>query len=119
MARIGGSVSIAPPGAGTQVRRQPSDVRLTREVADRGRSFRDAKGQLVKAHVFARSTFSIFQYLGRIVAAGEAGKIKLMTPQAIGHAPLKDDTLFAVNTGGGGDCFCRSTMGRPIASRTR
>ena len=75
-------------------------------------TFRDAKGQLVKAHVFARSTFSIFQYLGRIVAAGEAGKIKLMTPQAIGHAPLEDDTLFAVNTGGGGDCFLSVDYGQ-------
>ena len=51
-------------------------------------TFRDAKGKLVKAHVFPRSTFSIFQYLGRIVAAGEAGKIKLKTPQAVGPAPL-------------------------------
>lgn len=82
-------------------------------------TFRDRKGELVKLRVFPRSTFSIFQYLGRIVAAGEAGAIKLETPQAVGREPLKDDTLFAVVTGGdgvlgltggdigskGGDCF--------------
>ena len=72
-------------------------------------TFRDLQGQVVKLHVFPRSTFSIFQYLGRIVAAGDAGQIKLRTDQAIGRAPLQDDTLFVVKSGagilGGGDCF--------------
>jgi hypothetical protein len=85
-------------------------------------TFRDRKGELVKLHVFPRSTFSIFQYLGRIVAAGA---IKLQTPQAVGRDPLKDDTLFAVNSGGdgllginggdvgmkGGDCFLSIAYG--------
>ena len=75
-------------------------------------TFRDANGQAVKLHVFPRSTFSIFQYLGRIVAAGEAGQIKLKTEQAIGRAPLQtDDTLFAVHRDGG-DCFLSVDYGR-------
>ena len=65
-------------------------------------TFRDPTGKLVKARVFPRSTFSIFQYLGRIVAAGDAGAIKLQTPQAVGAPPLRDDTLFAVSAGGDG-----------------
>lgn len=73
-------------------------------------TFRDMQGEIVKLHIFPRSTFSIFQYLGRIVAAGEAGQIKLHTEQAIGRAPLQDDTLFTVKSGSGlagvnGDCF--------------
>ena len=40
-------------------------------------TFRDPRGKMVTAHVFPRSTFSIFQYLGRIVAAGDEGQIKL------------------------------------------
>ena len=38
----------------------------------------------------------VFVAFSRIVAAGEAGAIKLETPQAVGRDPLKDDTLFAV-----------------------
>jgi hypothetical protein len=74
-------------------------------------TYRDAKGQMVKLRVFPRSTFAIFQYLGRIVAAGEAGQIKLKTEQAIGRAPLQDDTLFAV-TSDGRDCFLSIDYGR-------
>jgi hypothetical protein len=88
-------------------------------------TFRDRKGEQVKLRVFPRSTFSIFQYLGRLVAAGEAGAIKLQTPQAVGRDPLKDDTLFAVASGGdglfglnggdvgikGGDCFLSVAYG--------
>ncbi len=88
-------------------------------------TFRDRKGELVKLRVFPRSTFSIFQYLGRIVAAGEAGAVKLQTPQAVGRDPLKDDTLFAVASGAdglfginggdigskGGDCFLSVAYG--------
>ncbi len=71
-------------------------------------TFRDPHGVKVTTHVFPRSTFSIFQYLGRLVAAGDEGQIKLITDQAKGHAPLEDDTLFAVTTAAaplGGDCF--------------
>jgi hypothetical protein len=77
-------------------------------------TFRDPRGKLVTAHVFPRSTFSIFQYLGRLVAAGDEGQIKLITDQAKGHAPLEDDTLFAVTTAAaplGGDCFLTVAYG--------
>ncbi len=71
-------------------------------------TFRDPRGKMVTAHVFPRSTFSIFQYLGRLVAAGAEGQIKLITDRATGHAPLEDDTLFEVTTATApvsGDCF--------------
>jgi hypothetical protein len=69
-------------------------------------TFRDREGRLVKMQVFPRSTFAIFQYLGRVVAAGEAGNIKLRTEEAIGHGPLQDDRLFALNGGGvAAGCF--------------
>ncbi len=71
-------------------------------------TFRDPRGKMVTAHVFPRSTFSIFQYLGRLVAAGDEGQIKLITDRAKGHAPLEDDTLFEVTTATApvsGDCF--------------
>jgi hypothetical protein len=77
-------------------------------------TFRDPRGIMVTAHVFPRSTFSIFQYLGHIVAAGDAGQIKLITDQARGNAPLEDDTLFAVTTAAapvGGDCFLTANYG--------
>ena len=85
-------------------------------------TFRDPRGKLVTAHVFPRSTFSIFQYLGRLVAAGDEGQIKLITDQAIGHAPLEDDTLFAVTAGAlpsAAIASSRSTMaGRTTACPT-
>ena len=68
-------------------------------------TFRDREGRLVRLQVFPRSTFAIFQYLGRIVAAGEAGEIKLRTPEAIGHGALQDDRLFVLNRSGPGSCF--------------
>jgi hypothetical protein len=77
-------------------------------------TFRDPRGKQVTAHVMPRSTFSIFQYLGRLVAAGDEGQIQLITDQAKGHAPLEDDTLFAVTTAAaplGGDCFLTVAYG--------
>jgi hypothetical protein len=68
-------------------------------------TFRDPRGVKVTAHVYPRSTFSIFQYLGRLVAASDGGKIALITDDAKGHAPLEDDTLFDVTTGDSGSCF--------------
>ncbi|MGA2492499.1 MAG: hypothetical protein ABSF67_06065 [Roseiarcus sp.] len=68
-------------------------------------TFRDRKGELVKLQVFPRSTFAIFQYLGRIVAAGDAGEIKLKTADAIGYGSLQDDRLFVLNRSGSGSCF--------------
>jgi hypothetical protein len=67
-------------------------------------------GVLVKLNVFPRSTFSIFEYLGRMVAAGDEHVIKLATPDGIGNGPLADDDLFVVEHGKPGEgCFV-STM---------
>ena len=74
-------------------------------------TFRDLQGRLVKLQVFPRSTFAIFQYLGRVVAAGEAGEIKLKTPEAIGRGSLQDDRLFVLDQGGGGPCFVLTDYG--------
>ena len=52
-----------------------------------------------------RSTFAIFQYLGRIVAAGERGWILLHSDEAIGQPPLRDEYLFAIAEGLAGPCF--------------
>jgi hypothetical protein len=68
-------------------------------------TFRDRQGELVKLQVFPRSTFAIFQYLGRIVAAGEAGEIKLKTPAAVGYGSLQDDRLFVLSRSGPASCF--------------
>ncbi len=77
-------------------------------------NFLDGTGKRVEMRVFPRSTFSIFQYLGRIVAAGDAGAVTLRTPEAVGTPPLQDDTLFAVNSGvgiAGDDCFLSVAYG--------
>ena len=69
-------------------------------------SFVDQQGVSITVRVAPRSTFSIFQYLGRLVAEGEAGLIKLKTEAATGRPPLFDDNFFLVQSGGaGGPCF--------------
>jgi hypothetical protein len=68
-------------------------------------TFRDREGRVVKLQVFPRSTFAIFQYLGRIVAAGDAGVITLKTPDAIGAGALQDDKLFVLSRSGPASCF--------------
>jgi len=69
-------------------------------------SFVDQQGVPITVRVAPRSTFSIFQYLGRLVAEGEAGLIKLRTVAATGRPPLFDDNFFLVESGGaGGPCF--------------
>jgi len=68
-------------------------------------TFRDHRGELVKLQVFPRSTFAIFQYLGRIIAAGDAGEIKLKTAAAVGYGSLQDDRLFVLNRSGPASCF--------------
>jgi hypothetical protein len=68
-------------------------------------TFRDREGRVVKLQVFPRSTFAIFQYLGRIVAAGDAGVITLRTPQAVGYGSLQDDRLFVLTRSGPASCF--------------
>jgi len=68
-------------------------------------TFRDRRGELVKLQVFPRSTFAIFEYLGRIIAAGDAGEIKLKTAAAVGNGSLQDDRLFVLNRSGPASCF--------------
>jgi len=43
------------------------------------------------------------------VAAGESGRIKLSSPEAIDQPPLRDEFLFVVNQGAYGDCFLSTT----------
>jgi hypothetical protein len=69
-------------------------------------SFVDQQGAPITLRVAPRSTFSIFQYLGRLVAEGEAGRIKLLTEAATGRPPLFDDNFFLVESAGAsGPCF--------------
>ena len=69
-------------------------------------SFVDKQGVPITVRVAPRSTFSIFQYLGRLVAEGEAGLIKLKTEAATGRPPLFDDNFFLVESASaGGPCF--------------
>jgi hypothetical protein len=69
-------------------------------------SFVDQQGVPITVRITPRSTFSIFQYLGRLVAEGEAGLIKLRTVAATGRPPLFDDNFFLVeSSGAGGPCF--------------
>ena len=62
-------------------------------------------GEPVKLQILPRSAFAIFQYLGRIVAAGEQGRIKLSSREAIDYGPLHDDFLFYVTDGSAGPCY--------------
>lgn len=74
--------------------------------SDRAVEFRDSVGALVKAQVYPRSTFAIFQYLGKIIAAGDEAKIKLVSPEAISRGSLRDENLFTVERGANaGGCF--------------
>lgn len=68
-------------------------------------SYKDRDGVPVKLQVLPRSAFAIFQYLGRIVAAGEAGRIQLKSREAIDQPPLRDEFLFAVTNGSSGPCY--------------
>jgi hypothetical protein len=68
-------------------------------------SFVDQQGVPITVRITPRSTFSIFQYLGRLIAEGETGRIKLRTEAATGRAPLFDDNFFLVESGGAGPCF--------------
>jgi hypothetical protein len=68
-------------------------------------SFRGRDGAHVTMKVLPRSAFAIFQYLGRIVAAGERGWIQLSSPEAIDQQSFHDDYLFVVNSGSPGPCY--------------
>ncbi len=63
------------------------------------------EGESVKLTILPRSAFAIFQYLGRIVAAGEQGRIQLSSREAIDYGPLHDDFLFVVTDGSNGPCY--------------
>jgi hypothetical protein len=92
--------AMAPPASNA-----PMCGGHTRSVEDHTVSFKDHQGALVKLQVVPRSAFAIFQYLGRIVAAGEAGRITLVSPDAIGQPPLQDEFLFVVTSGLAGPCY--------------
>jgi hypothetical protein len=68
-------------------------------------SFRGSSGEQVKLSVLPRSPFAIFQFLGRILAAGEQGRIRLHSDEAIDNGPMRDDYLFTVETGPVVGCF--------------
>ena len=72
-------------------------------------SFTGHEGARVKLQVLPRSAFAIFQYLGRIVAAGDSGRIRLSSPEAIDQPPLRDEYLFTLDQGASGDCFLGTT----------
>jgi hypothetical protein len=68
-------------------------------------TYLDPQGEAVNLTVLPRSTFAIFQFLGRIVAAGDQGRIKLTSEEAIGQLPLRDEYLFDIETEPSGACF--------------
>lgn len=68
-------------------------------------SFISHDGTTVRLRVVTRSTLAIFNFLGRIVAAGDAGRIKLHGAEAIGRGPLADEYLFVVEQGPSAPCF--------------
>ena len=78
-------------------------------MEERTVSFLDPQGQRVSLKVLPRSTFAIFQYLGRFVATHEP--LELTSPDAIGRAPLIDQDLFIVTDGSPSGCFLETTYG--------
>jgi hypothetical protein len=68
-------------------------------------SYVGREGEAVKLTILPRSAFAIFQYLGRIVAAGEQGRIRLSSREAIDYGPLHDDFLFYITDGSSGPCY--------------
>jgi hypothetical protein len=68
-------------------------------------SFRGNSGEQVKLTVLPRSPFAIFQFLGRLLAAGEQGRVKLLSDEAVDNGPMHDEYLFTVETGPTTGCF--------------
>jgi hypothetical protein len=68
-------------------------------------TFNAQSGERVRVEVIPRSAFAIFQFLGRIVAAGDRGRIELVSPEAIDQPPLSDPYLFTVVRDEGEGCF--------------
>lgn len=89
-----------PPAGNTPICGQPSSA-----LGERSVSFLSRDGELVKLTILPRSAFGIFQFLGRIVAAGERGRIRLYSAEAIDQPPLRDEFLFVVDNRTAGDCF--------------
>jgi hypothetical protein len=77
------------------------------KVSEDGRTvtYVGLQGEPVKLTVLPRSTFAIFQFLGRILAAGDKGRIMLYSQEAIDQSPLRDEFLFSVETNASGSCF--------------
>ncbi|MGO9132762.1 MAG: hypothetical protein ACLP8A_01765 [Methylovirgula sp.] len=71
--------------------------------------FLDPQGTRVTLKVLPRSTFAIFQFLGRLVATQEP--ILLTSQDAIGRGPLVDQKLFVVTNGSPGGCFLETVYG--------
>ncbi len=66
----------------------------------------DGSGAKVSLIVQPRSTFAIFQFLGRLVAEERGGEpIELRSAEAIGERPFEDHYLFVLTGGSPGDCF--------------
>jgi hypothetical protein len=74
-----------------------------KSIDDRTITFFDAARHKVKLTVQPRSTFGIFQFLGKLVAANEA--ITLKSRAAVGDGPLEDHNLFVVTESAPGGCF--------------
>ena len=72
---------------------------------ERSVSFNARNGERVTLQILPRSAFAIFEYLGRIVAAGDSGRIPLVSQEAIDAPPLRDPYLFTVVSGDAAGCF--------------
>jgi hypothetical protein len=77
----------------------------TNSGEERTVSFKSPMGETEKLTVMPRSPFGIFQYLGRIAASGETGRIKLQSDEAIDEPPFRDEVLFEVVSGTQPDCY--------------
>jgi len=92
--------SSAPPAGNAPICGDGTTSRDNRVVSFLGR-----EGQRVELLIMPRSAFAIFKFLGRIVAGGEAARIKLSSAEAIDHPPFSDDQLFVVEEGAVVGCF--------------
>jgi hypothetical protein len=68
-------------------------------------TFIDQTGAPIALEIRPRSTFEIFNFLGRIVAAGEAGLIRLTNGEDNASGVVPDDILFRVVPGQVIGCF--------------
>jgi len=69
-------------------------------------SFKDMRGEVVTLHLTIRSVADVFEYLGRIVALGDKGAIKLHSFAAINWTGTPSESLFRVERSGSAQtCF--------------